>query len=148
MCKNDTKCKYMFMFPLKNLARKGLICQCHTTHHLPVLCFLVHAACWWSDFRGIPPPPRWAGHTGHWRYSLNWTLQGTQRIFYVHVSWWCHKMETFSALLALCARNTLVTSEFLSRRPVTRRFEFFFYLCLNKRLSKQLRYQWFEMPSC
>ena len=24
MWKNDTKCKYMFMFPLKNLARKGL----------------------------------------------------------------------------------------------------------------------------
>ena len=25
MWRNDTKCKYMFMFPLKNLARKGLI---------------------------------------------------------------------------------------------------------------------------
>ena len=24
MWRNDTKCKYMFMFPLKNLARKGL----------------------------------------------------------------------------------------------------------------------------
>ena len=24
MCSNDIKCKYMFMFPLKNLARKGL----------------------------------------------------------------------------------------------------------------------------
>ena len=24
MCKNDIKCKYMFHFPLKNLARKGL----------------------------------------------------------------------------------------------------------------------------
>ena len=25
MWRNDTKCKYMFMFPLRNLARKGLI---------------------------------------------------------------------------------------------------------------------------
>ena len=25
MWRNDTKCKYMFMFPLKNLACKGLI---------------------------------------------------------------------------------------------------------------------------
>ena len=24
MCRNGIKCKYMFMFPLKNLARKGL----------------------------------------------------------------------------------------------------------------------------
>ena len=27
MWRNDTKCKYMFMFPLKNLARKGLMFQ-------------------------------------------------------------------------------------------------------------------------
>ena len=27
MLSNDIQCKYMFMFPLKNLARKGLICQ-------------------------------------------------------------------------------------------------------------------------
>ena len=27
MWSNDLKCKYIFMFPLKNLARKGLICQ-------------------------------------------------------------------------------------------------------------------------
>ena len=26
MWRNETKCKYMFMFPLKNLARKGLRC--------------------------------------------------------------------------------------------------------------------------
>ena len=28
MWRNDTKCKYMFMFSLKNLARKGLILHC------------------------------------------------------------------------------------------------------------------------
>ena len=28
------------------------------------------------------------------------------------VTWWCHQMETFSALLALCAGNSPVTGEF------------------------------------
>ena len=50
---------------------------------------------------------------------------------------WRHQMKTFSALLALCAGNSPVTSEFPSQRPVTRNFDVFFYLHLNKRLSKQ-----------
>ena len=62
-------------------------------------------------------------------------------------SWWRHQMETFSALLALCAGNSSVTGEFPSQRPVTRSFEVFFDLCLNKRLSKQLRRRRFETPS-
>ena len=52
-------------------------------------------------------------------------------------SWWRHQMETFSALLVLCAGNSLVTGEFPSQRP--RSFDVFFHLCLNKRLSKQSR---------
>ena len=32
-------------------------------------------------------------------------------------------METFSALLAFCARNSQVTDEFPSQRPVTRSFD-------------------------
>ena len=51
-----------------------------------------------------------------------------------HISWWRHEMETFSALLALCAGNSPVTGEFPSQRPVTRSFNAFFDLCLNKRL--------------
>ena len=35
-------------------------------------------------------------------------------------------METFSALLALCAGNSPVTGEFPAQRPVTRSFDFFF----------------------
>ena len=35
-------------------------------------------------------------------------------------------METFSALLALCAGNSPVTCEFPSQRPVTRSFDVFF----------------------
>ena len=58
------------------------------------------------------------------------------------------KMVTFSALLAVRAGNSPVTSEFPTQRPVTRSFDVFFDLCLNKRLSKQLWCWWFETPSC
>ena len=37
-------------------------------------------------------------------------------------------METFSALLAICGRNSPVTGEFLAQRPVTRSFDVFFDL--------------------
>ena len=51
---------------------------------------------------------------------------------------WCrHQMETFSALLVLCAENSPVTGEFPSQKPVTRSFGVFFNLHLHKRLSKQ-----------
>ena len=53
------------------------------------------------------------------------------------ISWWRHQMETFSALLALCAWNSPVTGEFHTQRPVTRSFDVFFDLRLNKLLSKQ-----------
>ena len=51
--------------------------------------------------------------------------------------WWRHQMETFSALLALCAGNLPVTGEFPSQRPVTRSFGVFFDMRQIKRLSKQ-----------
>ena len=57
-------------------------------------------------------------------------------------------MATFSALLARCAENSLVTSEFPALRPVTRSFDVFFDLRPNKRLSKQSRGWLFETPSC
>ena len=57
-------------------------------------------------------------------------------------------METFSALLALCAGNSLVTGEFPAQKPVTRSFHIFFDLRLNKRLNKQSWCWWFETPSC
>ena len=62
--------------------------------------------------------------------------------------WWRHEMETFSALLALCAGNSPVTSEFPSQRQVASSFDVFFDLHLNKWLSKQSRGWWFETPSC
>ena len=54
---------------------------------------------------------------------------------------------TFSALLVLGQGNPPVTGGFPSQRPVTRSFDVFFYLRLEKRLSKQLRRRWFETPS-
>ena len=46
-------------------------------------------------------------------------------------------MKTFSALLAICAGNSPIAGEFPAQRPVTRSFDVFFDLRLNKRLSKQ-----------
>ena len=62
-------------------------------------------------------------------------------------SWWRHQMETFSALLAICAGNSPVPGEFPAQRPVTRSFDVFFDLRLNKRLIKQSRGWWFETSS-
>ena len=59
-------------------------------------------------------------------------------------------METFSALLTICAGNSIGPSEgeFPAQRPVTRSFDIFFNLRLNKRLSKQSWGWWFETLSC
>ena len=56
-------------------------------------------------------------------------------------------METFSALLAICAGNSPVTSEVPAQRPVTRNFDVFFDLRPNKLLSKQSWGWWFQTPS-
>ena len=56
-------------------------------------------------------------------------------------------METFFALLAICAGNSPVPGEFHTQRPVTRSFDVPFDLRLNKRLSKQPWGWWFETPS-
>ena len=56
-------------------------------------------------------------------------------------------METFSALLAICAGKSPVPTEFPTQRPVTRSFDVFFVLRLNKRSSKQSWGWWFETLS-
>ena len=47
----------------------------------------------------------------------------------VLMTWWRHQMEA------------------KAQKPMTRSFDVFFDLCLNKRLSKQSRRRWFETPS-
>ena len=64
------------------------------------------------------------------------------------ISWWRHQMETFSASLAICAGNSPVPRKFPTQRPVSRSFDVFFELRLNKRLSKQSRGWWFKTLSC
>ena len=56
-------------------------------------------------------------------------------------------METFSALLAICAENSPVPGEFPTQRPVTRSFDVNFDLLPDKRLSKQSWGWWFETLS-
>ena len=65
---------------------------------------------------------------------------------YSSLSWWRHRMETFSTLLALCVG--------IHRSPLNSphkgqwwSFDVFFDLRLHKRLSKQPRRRWFETPS-
>ena len=50
-------------------------------------------------------------------------------------------------VLATCAGNSPVPSEFPAQRPVTRSFVVFFVLHLNEWLSKQSWAWWFETPS-
>ena len=57
-------------------------------------------------------------------------------------TWWRHQMETFSALLAICAVLSPVAGEFLIQRPVARSFVFF-----DLRVSKQSWGWWFDTPS-
>ena len=53
--------------------------------------------------------------------------------------------NTFRVTGLLCG-NSPVTGEFPSQRPVTRSFDVFFDLRLNKRLSEQSWGWWFETP--
>ena len=80
----------------------------------------------WSDFDRV----------------IDWLIIGDDPYF----PWWRHQREPFSTLLTLCAGNSPVTDEFPSQRPVTRSFDVFFDLRLNKRLSKQSWGWWFETP--
>ena len=83
--------------------------------------------------------------------SLTWLYQlcflEFHAVWNTQRTWWRHQMETFSVSLALCAGNSPVTGEFPSQRPVTRSFDAFFDLRLNKRLRKQPRRRWCETTS-
>ena len=84
-----------------------------------------------------------------WCLSASNRLRGLIRSVWVRNPgpWRRHQMETFSALLAICAGNSQVTGEFPAQRPVTQSFDVFFDMQLSKWLSKQWWGWWFEMPS-
>ena len=65
-----------------------------------------------------------------------------------YVAWWRHQMETFSKLLALVRGIDRSPVNSPHKGPVTRSFDIFFDLRLNKRLSKQSWGWYFETPSC
>ena len=68
----------------------------------------------------------------------------------IDVSGTLHMMTSsngnISPLLAICAGNSPVNGEFPAQRPVTRSFDAFFDLHLNKWLSKQSWSWWLETP--
>ena len=109
---------------------------------------------WWGWWFEMPSSPLWRhrnvlsfvntdmAHAGNDRWNSSTWKTG------IFMSWWRHQMDTFSALLAICAGNSPAPGEFPTQRPVTRSFDVFFDLHPNKRLSKQWWGWWFETPPC
>ena len=65
----------------------------------------------------------------------------------VILTWWRHQMETFFRVTGPLWREFTGPGEFPTQRPVTRGFDVFFVLRLNKPLSKQPWGCWFETLS-
>ena len=82
-----------------------------------------------------------------WRLRIGDVMTSYDFKHKVYCTWWRHQMETFSVLLALCAGNSPVTGELPAQRPVTRSFDVFIDLRLNKRLRKQSWGWWFKTLS-
>ena len=88
-------------------------------------------------------PVKWDAFALMWRH-LNAT--GTRSNESQQNAWWRHQMETFFALLALCAGNSPVPVNSPHKGQWRRALMFLFDLLLNKRLSKQPWGWWFETP--
>ena len=74
------------------------------------------------------------------KHSLHISWRSTHLLHLYFLFSCFHQMETCSVSLGnspVTAENSPVTDEFPSHRPVTRSFDVFFDLRLNKRLSKQ-----------
>ena len=77
--------------------------------------------------------------------TLFFSNRPTKNHKYAHLD---HVQLSFSERkLAVAYILPWVPGEFPSQRPVTRSFDVFFHLCLNKQLSTQSRLWWFETPS-
>ena len=131
----------LFRFGLNELITTGRACHPggHHLNHYPGT-FCSNLGAWQTTIIVTPTVAARSKKTSNLRVT------GMFPFDYVH-TWWRHQMETFSALLALYAGNSPVPGEFPAQRPVTRSFDVFFDLCLNKRLSKQWRGWWFETLS-
>ena len=87
---------------------------------------------------------KWCHVIPYMVYIFLWAMVWLPLLILLVAPWWRHQMKTFSALLAICAGNSPVsvefaaqrpvkTGEFPEQRPVTRSFDVFFDLHLNKR---------------
>ena len=100
-----------------------------------------------TGFLWTPPPqPQRTPLTKDQWCGMRFSCLGA--IMKMTATWWRHQIETFSALLAICAGNSPVPGEFPAQRPVTRSFDVFFNLHPNKRLSKRWWGWLFETPPC
>ena len=88
---------------------------------------------WDRIYRGL-------GFTNKWQRFPLTTMAESVKITYKGniFTRWRHQVGTFSELLALCEGNPPITGGFPSQRLVTRSFDVFFDLRLNKRLSKTI----------
>ena len=98
--------------------------------------------------RNINNYDNWYWHNNkliwHWPNIMNKNNKIRHMQYQTMSTWWRHQMETFSALLALCAGNSPATGEFPPQRPVTRSFDVFLDLrlnndCVNNREAGDLR---------
>ena len=117
---------------------------------MPTILFLPHLLTYWHlmrqrcEFFWFGVRCSWKIHRPsyfliHISYSPMLAAMGVYWRSNDEYQWWRHQKEIFSALLAICAGN--------SQRPVTRSFDVFFDLRLNKRLNKQSWGWWFETLS-
>ena len=145
-----TLCKLFSWSGIKVTPFSHLACKCSSINlkPLPIYPFdttsLICVNYFWYDI------------ISHKRFVVNVEITLKRYIilpFSYHVSLilyntrWRHQMETFSALLAICAGNLPVAGGFPTQRPMTRSFDVFFDLHPNKRLSKQWSGWWFETLS-
>ena len=123
--------------------RKSVSSRSWNLSHLEDLAKSRKGTCKWfmSDFRPTPewfvsdlrplPGVLWVRKTDT-RFSINNPSRDETMGLCIHLIMQSFgPMETFSALLALCAGNSRVTGEFPSQRTVTWSFDVFFNLHLN-----------------
>ena len=72
---------------------------------------LIHAGIKFDPLEKRPPEIQWVNSLSGICVD---TVTVISAVWKICKAWWHHQMETFSALLALCAGNSPVTGEFLS----------------------------------
>ena len=73
----------------------------------------------WGEWRDGTSPvcgqPDWGRSDNLWHHVAQIGVCGPEARP-ISISWWCHQMETFSALLAICAGNSPVSGEFPAQK--------------------------------